>query len=102
MVAWRRYMTSMELALTLLSARPLTLEELKLYYRFLIVRGLHVVGGWEEVEETVRSMVSRGLASTLPDGRVYVDRSSLPEDTRAIIEENIRVIRGLLSPPGGA
>lgn len=101
-MAWRRYVTSMELALTLLSARPLTLEELRLYYRFLVVRGLQVVGGWDDVESTVRSMISRGLARTTPDGRIYIDRASLPDDTRLLIEENIKMIRGLLAPPGGA
>ena len=101
-MAWRRYLSSTELALTLLSVRPMTLEELQAYYKLLVVRGLQVTGGWSEVEETVASMLSRGLAEKTPDGRIYIDRRMLPEDTWRLIEDNIKLVVAMLRSPGGA
>ncbi|MEB3774604.1 MAG: hypothetical protein GSR86_06750 [Desulfurococcales archaeon] len=101
-MAWRRYISSMELALTLLSVKPMTMNELRLYYRLLLVRGLNVTGGWDEVESIVSSMVSRGIASKTPDGRIYIDRNTLPEEARRILEDNIETVVKLLSMPGGA
>jgi len=92
----------MELALTLLTVRPMSISELRLYYKLLIVRGLNVTGGWSEVEGVIKTLASQGLVKETNDGKLYIDRDILPKEARIILEENLKTILALIKSPGGA